>query len=334
MNKKIYLVCRGLSCNDILTSISENKETGANKSFFDFFNKKNNKSIKEEFNKLDTLGIQQMILCSNNKDAIGIDQYNKPLIFSSLDYASLESALVLYYSDPSYTIYPIGDISKNTGIKDQKTLEVLKKKFSTKYWGEKKLNTEHLRIKTDSPTIDWQYIDKSSKSSKSSLYTYSLRNFLKFIKDTNFGSHRVVIICEPKLILDLLKMVNRKRTKYNEKIDTIEYSSIWAIDIDISGMKVEYFTKVYPTEYEHEKLKYNDDNGEFSYEFDRKKFNLPNSLKPIPDRDLKIMSSYRCLVSKNIFKKSSEEKEVNVNEKNMNANSLYENLLDKEMKKN
>ena len=129
--RKIYLICKGLSCNDIIKSIK--KKPSSDSSFFSFFdNNSTNRKRKDEISKLDTIGIKEILLClENNDNTKFINTENnmsseKPLIFTSLDYSSIESGLVLYYKNQDYTIYPIPNISKNSYIKTEKDFDMNK----------------------------------------------------------------------------------------------------------------------------------------------------------------------------------------------------------------
>jgi len=335
INKNIYFVCRGLSCNDLIYSI--NKDIKHNRSFF------NDKLKLEEFSRLDTVGIKELMICAeneNNKEYLVIKE--DPLILTSLEYSTIESGLVLYHKDPEKTIFPICNISNKTNIKEKK-LDLFKRKFgfgfnekfATRYWAEKKIISDlYSKIGDHVPKINWKFIDEEKRH----LNNYSLKNFMEFLikicVDVKYKNKEIVIICDSKLILDILKKLN-----LYEKTDVIEYSSIWKMELND---KKQDFKKIYPTEYNYSKpLIYKDDS--FMYEFDKKKFILFDSLKLIPLQYLKIIN-YRCLSEKKnsikkLLKNNSNNRINKGNNDNKNSknnisnNSLYEDILKKELNK-
>ena len=339
INRNIYFVCRGLSCNDIIESI--NKDIKPNKSFFNFTQTESINKLKvEEFSRLDTIGIKELIInIENPNNEEYLDIKNNPLILTSLEYSAIESGFVLYHKDPQKTIYPICNISNKTGIKDSKSLDIYKRKFgfgydeklAKKYWAEKKITSNlYQKIGDKVPKINWKFVDEN----KSNLNTYSLKNFMDFLMkicvDNKYKNQQIIIICDSKLILEILK----KLKKY-EKTDIIEYSSIWKMEL---FSKNQDFKKIYPTEFNYAKpLIY--DNDTYKYEFDKKKFILFDSLKPIPINYIQI-NNYRCLIDKKELisqllrkNKNNNENIVERKENNIDNNSLYENILKKELDK-
>ena len=294
---------------------------------------------------------------NNQKNIYG----NEPVIFTSLEYATIESGLVIYKNYHDTTIFPIGNISKNTNIKDKKNLDILKKKFgstdndeiSEKYWNEKKVYSQFPLLKGNVPKINWKYTNKYNLGSMknidvqtSELNSYSFKNFLKFINnilffDKSIKDKNIVFICDSKLILDILKNVSKKNTKYNERTDIIEYSSIWDIKLSLNFTKkqinFDYFNKIYPTEYNHSKsVKYEEDN-KFSYMFEGHKFILYNSLKLIPSKYIKI-HNFRCLSDKkhniNLILGNKEKENTKSDNSNRNSrnkvikNNIYEDIME------
>jgi hypothetical protein len=349
--RKIYFICKGVSCNNILDSKNKkntNKSSTSSPSFFNFFDstkKDQQSSIKKlDFSKLEYIGIKEMLLCQENTDN---DKYIKNIadmdeisIFTSLDYSAIESALVAYYKNINYTIYPILNISKKTNIKSEKEFDIFKKNFgykqqnniAKKYWNLQKLDDEFFYLKNMVPKISWKY---TADASKISLNTYSLKSFIKFLegifRDSKYNDKKLIFVCDNILIRDFLKLVNKKKANFSNKTDVIEYSSIWEVELitSINGtIKVDDFTKIYPTPYNHSKLKYDGDNDTYSYEYNQNRFNLFNSFKTIPESYISKLGNSRCLnniatLRINIDNKTNKSD----NRKNINTNSVYETLF-------
>lgn len=354
--RKIYFICKGVSCNDILESKNKKNTSKTSASFFNFFdspnkNDDNQSSIKKlNFSKLDYIGIKEMLLCQENTDN---DKYiknsnNTPnkdqiAIFTSLDYSAIESALVAYYKNINYTIYPILNISKKTNIKSEKDFDTFKKNFgykqqnniAKKYWNSQKLDDEFFYLKDMVPKISWIY---TTNASKSSLNTYSLRSFIKFLegilRDSKYNNKKLVFVCDNILIRDFLKLVNKKKANFSNKTDIIEYSSIWEVELITSTngtIKIDDFTKIYPTPYNYSKLKYDVDNDTYSYEYNKNKFNLFNSFKRIPESYISKLENSRCLNKKTM---TMTENKKNTENKKINTNSVYEKLFEIENSRN
>jgi hypothetical protein len=342
-SKKIYLVCNGTSTNDIINSfnnINKNIITtkDTKKSFLSslFSNKTNNtkKIYKDNFSLLEEIGIKELKLCQEN-DTIKNKVLTNLNIITSLDYNSIESALVLFYNNtiPLRTIYPLPYMSDETNIKNINTYNDFKKNFgilsknkntvpvteytnTNKYFKEKINKNKFLNIKNSISRINWKY---SNNSVLSSMYSYKFTNFKelfericleKYINKTDIDNdlYYNVIICNSKLIIDFLKIL-----KYNAKYDIIEHSSVWEIDVEIifkinslneiikkeSKMNYDNYTKIYPTEYEYSPLdktiNRNSNKYVYSYKYNNAKFILFNSLNNIPISYIKNLINFSRL---------------------------------------
>jgi hypothetical protein len=351
INNTIYLICRGTSTNDIIDSINSiNVDKKKSKSFFDIFSfkEKNNNNIikKEEFSSLDNIGINELRLLLSNTNNENLLNFvlSTQKIYTSLEYSSIESALILTNNIPNIKIYPLSYMSNKTNIKSKELLFLLKTKFgsnyikshditiSNNYWNNKikKIDSNFLDIKSKSSSIDWSLLDNSISSYNS----YNLDKIKKFIKKlcedsiTNFIIDNI-IIADGRLIEDILKLC--KPIRYNKKRYTIERSSIWEINIsseivlDITGrivksdIKFNNFIKLYPTEYNYEPLKYNNDI--YSYEYKYNKYILFNSLGNIPLKYIKNMEFNRLSDdSKSYIKKILKKKNSNIPKNNGDNN--------------
>ena len=290
-------------------------------------------------------------------------------IYTSLNYNAIESGLILLSSlDNSInkTIYPLPYMSSDTNIKTKKDLDIFKKKFGTiknnvntnitRYWEEKNLNTQFLNINLRNKinkSINWSEINKinilnsynfvSFKKSFENLYLEYFKT-IRLFRLNEKNNYNLIFICSPKLIADILKLI--KNIKYNKKTDIIERSSVWKISMkiepkyDTSGnlnknnTKFIYdsFTKIYPTEYNHDKLEYR--NNIYSFNYNNSKFVLFNALESIPVKYIKNMSLFRMLSDKrnNILKliEENKNKNKNTNTKLINkSSSSIENIIDK-----
>ena len=152
MSVKIYFVCSGTSCNDIINNINRNKET------------RHLRIKKQEIPLLDTIGIRQMYLAQQNiKIENNIIKNPRTCIFSTLDYDTIESALVLNHIKSNDEIYllPLLVNTRNTTYYLQKIKELFGKDNATqKYWQHKNLNNQYIDVKNKVSRIDWQFIDK------------------------------------------------------------------------------------------------------------------------------------------------------------------------------
>ena len=342
VEKTIYFICSGTSSYDIISSIN-NIILKSGGGFFDIFKKKNeatnNKIEKNEFSQLENIGIQEMYMCQENKNNYNLLNYSK--IYTSVDYSNIESSIIFSTSIiDKVTIYPIPYISSETGIKNSKILDTFKKKLGysvnnnlkKKYWDEKLPFDKFIDIKSKFPKIDWKYIDLSSISSLNMYDFYRFKNFLHnlFVTNTNKNNDNLIFVCNPRLILDVLKSF--KKIRYNKTIDIIEKSSIWEVKIEIEYTKknIDFikYDKKYPTEFNHENLIYNNKN--FSYTYDKNKFILFNALENIPLKYIKKMIFYRIHDDKilNIIKKYLK----NINENN--SENKNKNVSNPTYKKN
>jgi len=365
INNTIYLICRGTSTNDIIDSINSIKsinstklDKGKSKSFFDIFSfkKKNNNNIikKEEFSSLDNIGINELRLLLSNANNENLLNFvlSTQKIYTSLEYSSIESALILTNNIPNIKIYPLSYMSNKTNIKSKELLFLLKTKFgsnyikshditiSKNYWDNKikKIDSNFIDIKSKSSIIDWTKLDNTISSYNS----YNLDKIKRFIKKlcedsiTNFIVDNI-IIADGKLIEDILKLC--KTIRYNKKRYTIERSSIWEINIssevylDITGkvvksdIKFDNFIKLYPTEYNYEPLKYNRD--VYSYEYKYNKYILFNSLSTIPLKYIKNMEFNRLSDdNKSYIKKILEKKNSNIPKNNKDKDDNKDNNKD------
>ena len=201
-DQKIYLICNGTSTNKVIDSINDNiKEK---RSFFStFFSKKTNKNnIKkinyEEFPRLENIGIKECDICKRNDKNLTIfnEQLNKNenenKVFTSLEYNSIESAMILFSDIPDLVIFPLPYMSDKTNIKNKESFDIFKKKFGNyslnskdeisslkEYWNPKELDTEFINIKNKDEVIDWVY---TSNINKSSLSSYNLSLFKKIFE--------------------------------------------------------------------------------------------------------------------------------------------------------
>jgi hypothetical protein len=335
-------------------------------SFFNF-SSKSNKIEFEDFSKLEDIGVKELYMCQEtNKDLINEsfkESTEKLTIYTSLNYSNIESAFVLMSSFPDNTnhrtveILPLPYMSNDTNIKSKKILDIFKKKFGKytpleektvvkDYWEEKSLDSEFLIIKKFKTVINWKHIPENLQ--QSALNSYNFFNFKKIMELLCFSKYEeadtdnvFIFICSAQLIADMLKLF--KKIKYNKKIDIIERSSIWEINIDLSfefsgsgsitkkSVFYDRFDKVYPTEYNHGSLRYN---GTYSYNYNNSKFILFNALKFIPINYLVNIVFHRLSNDKkeavkkilqNINKRGSSSNKIN-NRKTLSYNRLIEEI--------
>lgn len=338
IKKNIYFICQGTSINDIINSINnsiKNKNTKTKKNLLSYlFSKKDNeinlvkniiKDIKEyKLNKLFNIGIKELFLMQENNIIKNIIKNNKN-IYTSLDFSSIESSLILYQSFKNITIYPLPYSSKNILIKNYteyynaKSLYGeykmnTKKTLINKYWDIKLNNYDYKEdtknIKKINSTINWKYCELSDKINKfnPNIFVYNLKKFEDILIDVckNNDSNDIVIMSNPILILNILKKI--KLIKFDSNKNIIENTSIWNIEveIDIYNNIINYkmFNKIYPTPFNYKPLIYKSIENNYEYMYRDNKFILFNSLKPIPYKYLSELSFKAFSISnQNIIKK-------------------------------
>lgn len=382
---KLYFICDGISSNDIIDSINDNLDK--NKSFFDMLSKpksKSNKIERETFSKLIENGINELYMCQENKKNMQIfkkelnnksnnnesnnnnlieKEENKELnnvIYTSLEYSSIESTFVLFNKFKNLKIEPIPYISNKTSIEKIKDYDIFKKEFGehkdnetivSNYWKKEQINDKFSSLKNILIKIDWTKISEiknilSSKidwkknelkmEEKGELKNYSILNsynfnlFKKILDYIIFTNKKnAIFVCNKELIIDMLKQC---KIKYNKNKDIIEYSSVWEIEININDKGIIYknCNKIYPVKFNHEPLKKIDDN--YSYKIKEKQFILFDSIKLIPmdyikkmnlnnlSKDKKIL--LKKILNKNNINNMSDVKVMNNNNKKI----IFENL--------
>jgi protein required for attachment to host cells len=132
-------MCKATSINDIIRSINDSKKKDKS-----FFSNKNNKLKEQEFSKLNNFGINEVFMCKENplfKNVIDSYIGKDNTVYTSLDYDSIETAIILFNKDTN--IYPLLNISDDNKIKDQIELDIFKEKFG--FYG-KKNNSIHNKI--------------------------------------------------------------------------------------------------------------------------------------------------------------------------------------------
>jgi len=323
--QKIYFICNGTSTNKVIDSI--NSYINTKTSFFSsFFSKKTNNIEKvkyEEFPRLENIGIKEASLCKeyiDEKLEIFNNNIKNKYVYTSLDYNSIETALILFSDIPNLIIFPLTSSSDKTNIKTNDKFIDFKNKFGNyeknnnneftnleKYWNEKKLNNEISNIKNNnSILINWIYTKSQSISKLSS---YNKENFEKNMeniitkkyKNSDNTTENIdfnIFVGNDKLILNILNLCNTSP----KKID-IENTSIWRLTVDIefkmnytntiSSKKIIYknYKKIYPTEFQKIKELYKNKNSEkYSFKYGDKKYLLLNSFENIPLKYLKTMN--------------------------------------------
>jgi hypothetical protein len=265
-NVSIYIICGGLSVNDVIRSVNNNmlKDQKTNKkSFFNIFSsKKNNKEennkselekivfkpIEEEkYSKLIELGIKEVSLCKSNGKISNIINNPNNQIFTSLDYNCIETASLLFYDNTGMNIInAVSYLSNTNKIKDKIELVEFIKEFGNynknkfrvnqnNYWNKTKIKNIPILNSTDlKGVINWNMIyEKSIKKYN----VYNFRKFEKLLKEIfefELSSHgfinQNIIVSNAIFISDILKEMPKK---YSKDLHFIEYSSVWEIKIKL-----------------------------------------------------------------------------------------------------
>ncbi len=189
----IYLVVQGTNCNDIIRVIHEENSS--------------NDIELDQNPKLDELGVKEMFLvreADNNKKYLSDVQRR---VLTTMDVPGIESAMVLYFDkSDDIDITPVPFISRNSSVRDQRSLDKMKELFgsenSKKYWEKREFpgnigkNAEVLKTKV--PPVIWKYSSEKIKYKQSnvlgakniekkiSLSSMSNYNFQKFLHDFLF----------------------------------------------------------------------------------------------------------------------------------------------------
>ena len=189
----IYLVVQGTNCNDIIRVIHEENSS--------------NDIELDQNPKLDELGVKEMFLvreADNNKKYLSDVQRR---VLTTMDVPGIESAMVLYFDkSDDIDITPVPFISRNSSVRDQRSLDKMKELFgsenSKKYWEKREFpgnigkNAEVLKTKV--PPVIWKYSSEKIKYKQSnvlgakniekkiSLSSMSSYNFQKFLHDFLF----------------------------------------------------------------------------------------------------------------------------------------------------
>jgi len=389
-NQKIYLICNGTSTNKVIDSINDNiKENIKEKtSFFSrlFFKKINKNNIKkinknnikkinyEEFPRLENIGIKECYICKKNDKNLKLfknELSNKNgtgdnHVFTSLEYNSIESAMILFSDIPDLVIFPLPYMSDKTNIKNKESFYIFKKKFGEyslnnkdevsslkEYWNSKELDTEFINIKNKDEVIDWVYTSNINKSSLSSynpsLFEKKFEELLltKYV-NVDYVYDKIsnnIFVCNDKIISYMLSLF--KSVGFNKNNNNIEVTSIWELSVSIEfkinstnkiiNKKIIYnnYNKMYPTEFNHRELEKKINSDKYLYKYDNYKYLLFNSNDKISLKYLKNMSfrSYnddkKSIIQKIIEqnKKNNKDKKNNKGEKDAKTNIIrYENL--------
>jgi len=327
---KIFFICSGTSCNDYISSL--NDIISKNKTLF----KASDKIKQLEINRLISNGVKEMFITQQNPIFISKVLTDKSVVFSELDYDTIESSLVLYHTKPTQIIYPIPIILDK--VDKQKYIPLIKNLFgknpneTKKYWNEKKLNNKNFyTIKEKVPFIDWKYIQE-----KTIVYQYNLSQLKKFILSTFYSSlyddKTIVLVVRPSIISAILKEC--VETKYIPQIHTLERSSVWEIEVrkENGELKFKKYDKIYPTEFNYSPLKRRD--ILYQYEFNNNQYNLISFPNFIPQAYIENMAFTRVSSNKNknditkIISKLTKKENENKNEtKNKNEKITFENIL-------
>ena len=118
---KLYFVCEGTSTNDVIDSIKKNVNV-PKKTLWNLFTGKKNE--KAELPKLDSIGVKQIELASQNEEISRLlDELTRNVrekrIYTSLEYSAIESCIILLNNTRKMSknqIYPLVNMSNKTNI--------------------------------------------------------------------------------------------------------------------------------------------------------------------------------------------------------------------------
>ena len=327
INRDIYLVKSGLSCNDVINSLKHYIDENYNLLQETKSNLLELKNIHDY--KLTENGIKEIINLKNNQKMKKIITEDI-IVLSAFEKCCIESSMVLFNNlkdTSSYNGYirPILNISKNN-FKNLREVEDFKRDFgitnnnATKYWNDISSNSELLEIKKNIPNIDWK--DVNSKF----INEYNSYNFYKFekylINLIEKYSNNILIVANSKFIKEFLKKIKYKQYKFDKIKDVIEYSSCYKITLGLEKTKLDYknLEKIYPTKFNYEPLI--NKNGMYIYRL-KNELQLNNSMKYINIKELRKILINRCIakkIIKNILKNEKNDKNKSNNDTSNKSN--------------
>lgn len=324
MEKNIYLLKGGISCDDIKKSLTEIIK-----------DKSQLNSLKKSMeinNNLTNNGAYEILMLKKNQKLKNIFD-EKTMVFTSAD--DIETAMIFASNFNIGGIYPILNLSDKKSLKKLRDVKDFKNYYGkpnniSKYWDVdfnlKKLDLELLNIKNNLPKISWKYFDGKYLSDYRRFSFSRFLNFLKEIMDTNVQYKTVVFIGNNRFINDFLK--KSKIQQFDKKKDLIEYSSIYELNIKLEKkVLLDSFEKIYPNKHNFYPLSISNDNN-FKYSYNNKSFKLINSNENIPKILLYKYNFSRCF-DKSKINKLKEELKNNNNKNNnkINNDPNFEKLI-------
>jgi hypothetical protein len=295
---KLYFVCKGTSTNDVIDSIKKNVNV-PKKTLWNLLTGKKNEKV--ELSKLDSIGITQIGLASQNSEVFNLlDELTKDVrekrIYTSLEYSAIESCVVLFNGIKRMSkiqIYPLVNMSNNTNITSKSEFEKFMQMFSNKIYPVKDSSTE----------VNWEYINPSKQLQQLNKYNFTefMNNVKKIISSSTYDKY--MFISDANIINEILKKFKSLK-KYNKNIDIIEQSSIWEIEIEIKDSRIMYknFTKIYPRIDNYEPLTIVNINGylkKYKYMYKGYSFELFNALEEINPFYLKKILNTSTVINSN-----------------------------------
>ena len=323
MEKNIYLLKGGVSCNDIKNSLVDIVK-----------NRSELNSLKKSIslnNKLTNNGIYELLLQGRNKK-LGSLFENNTIIFTSLD--DIETGLIFGSNYNVKYIYPILNLTEKKDFKKLRDVKDFKNFYGKnndifKYWESnfhhKKLNLNLINIKNNIPKISWKYYESKYLGDYKK---FSMTKFLKFLKEifnSNIQYKNIIFIGNNKFINNFLK--KSKNQDFNIKKDIIEYSSLYEVTIkNNKNISVNSFNKIYPTKFNHYPLSLGNNNN-FSYGYSNKSYNIVDSNYIIPKKILLKYNLIRCLSKEKIDKYKDMIKDKNNNVENFDKEINFEKII-------
>ena len=295
---KLYFVCEGTSTNDIIDSIKKNVNV-PKKTLWNLFTGKKNE--KAELPKLDSIGVKQIELASQNEEISRLlDELTRNVrekrIYTSLEYSAIESCIILLNNTRKMSknqIYPLVNMSNKTNITSKSEFQKFMQMFSNKIYP----------VKDSSSEVNWEYVNTSKQLRQLNKYNFSefMNNVKNIILSNTYDKY--MFVSDAIIIHEILKKF-RSLKKYNKNIDIIEQSSIWEIEIEIKDSRIMYknFTKIYPRIDNYNPLRIININGflkKYQYMYKGYYFELFNALESIEPFNLKKILNTSNVINSN-----------------------------------
>lgn len=339
VNKEIYLINNGLSCQEIYKILYEQhlikKKEGMpirddhKKNIYDLKREKNNK--------LSLNGIIETRELKKNK-IMNILKDSNNTFYSLCDRTSIESGLIFLNGDQQIDLNILPLISYSNIKKPNEITEFINSftsnnKNMKQYW---KINNNIINNKNN-VNLEW---DEINNKTFSEVKHFSIDNLIKNILNDRKSinpNHKVILFCNDIIIKKFLQLIKNEKYKPGK---TMKIYNTHCIKLTLNqvgtDIKCNEFSTIYPRELEHDPLLLKNDN--FIYKFKGFEYRLSyrylfKKSKNIYKNDFKVIQECRCYhedkVKKVLKILNNTVHNGNKNIKNIKNSSNFDNIFNK-----